>query len=176
MPKPEALGGLRLGGPSDYSQRAWSDWVPHRRASAVNCVVAEASLSASATLKVLIADDSSSVRRALSALVDLNPNWVVCGEAVDGEEAVRKVTELCPDVVLLDLSIPVMDGVRVTNILKEKHPTVRVVLISEQDASLMCCLAETLGVLGIPKSRLALDLTSTLTCIASSLRAPKLDC
>jgi len=132
-------------------------------------------LSPSVTLKVLIADDSSSVRRALSALVDRNPNWFVCGEAVDGEDAVRKVTELSPDVVLLDLSIPVMDGVRVTNILKEKHPSVRVVLISEQDARTMCCLAETLGVLGIPKSRLALDLTPTLTFLASSLLAPRLD-
>jgi DNA-binding NarL/FixJ family response regulator len=141
----------------------------------VNCVVAEASLSARATLKVLIADDSSSIRRALSALVDLNPSWVVCGEAVDGEEAVRKVTELSPEVVLLDLSIPLMNGVRVTNILKEKHPNVRVVLISEQDASIMYSLAETLGVLGIPKSRLALDLTPTLTSLASILRPPKVD-
>ena len=132
-------------------------------------------MSPSATLKVLIADDSSSVRRALSALVDRNPNWFVCGEAVDGEDAVRKVTELSPDVVLLDLSIPVMDGVRVTNILKEKHPTVRVVLISEQDASTMCCLAESLGVLGIPKSRLAFDLIPTLTSLAFSVRVPRLD-
>jgi DNA-binding NarL/FixJ family response regulator len=141
----------------------------------VNGVVAEASLSGSATLKVLIADDSSSVRRALCALVNRNQNWVVCGEAVDGEQAARRVTELAPE-VLLDLSIPVIDGVRVTNILKEKHPNVRVVLISEQDASIMCCLAETLGVLGIPKSRLAIDLTPTLTSLASSLRAPRLDC
>ena len=137
----------------------------------MNCAVAEASLSPSATLKVLIADDSSSVRRVLSGLVNRNPNWVVCGEAVDGEEAVRKVTELSPEVVLLDLSIPVMDGVRVTNILKDKYPNVRVILISEQDASIMCCLAETLGVLGIPKSRLALDLIPALTAVASSLRA-----
>ena len=127
----------------------------------------------SATLKVLIADDSSSVRRVLSALVNRNPTWVVCGEAV--EEAVRKVTELSPEVVLLDLSIPVMDGVRVTNILKEKHPNVRVILISEQDASIMCCLAETLGVLGIPKSRLAFDLIPTLTSLAFSVRVPRLD-
>ena len=141
----------------------------------MNCAVAEASLSPSATLKVLIADDSSSVRRVLSALVNRNPNWVVCGEAVDGEEAVRKVTELSPEVVLLDLSIPVMDGVRVTNILKEKHPNVRVILISEQDASIMCCLAETLGVLGIPKSRLAFDLIPTLTSLAFSVRVPRLD-
>jgi chemotaxis response regulator CheB len=82
----------------------------------VNCALAEAALRPSAKLKVLIADDSSSVRRVLSALVNRNPNWVVCGEAVDGEEAVRKVTELSPEVVLLDLSIPVMDGVRVTRL------------------------------------------------------------
>jgi chemotaxis response regulator CheB len=110
------------------------------------------------------------------SMVDRNPNWVVCGEALDGEEAVRKVEELCPEVVLLDLSIPIMDGVRVTNILKEKHPNVRVILISEQDASVMRCLAETLGVFGIPKSRLALDLTPILASIASSLKASRLDC
>src|SRR3569832_1765714 len=110
MLKPEPLEARRLRGPWGYSQRAWADWVRHCRASAVNCAIAEAFLCLSATLKVLIADDSSSVRRALSALVHRNTNWIVCGEAVDGEEAVRKVTELSPEVVLLDLSIPVMDG------------------------------------------------------------------
>jgi CheY-like chemotaxis protein len=176
LEKDGGVGRTEAGRPLGLSQRTWSDWVRHRRASAVNCFVAEASLSTSATLKVLIADDSSSIRRALSALVDRNPNWVVCGEAVDGEEAVRKVKELSPELVLLDLSIPVMDGVRVTNILKEKHPNVRVILMSEQDASIMCCLAETLGVLGIPKSRLALDLTPTLNSLASSLQAPRVNC
>ena len=127
-------------------------------------------MNAGPALKVLIADDSSSVRRVLSALVHQHPNCFVCGEAIDGEEAVRKVTELSPEVILLDLSIPVMDGVRVTNILKEKHPNVCVVLISEQDPRIMAYLTETLGVLAIPKSRLALDLIPTLTTLASVLQ------
>jgi NarL family two-component system response regulator YdfI len=100
----------------------------------------------------------------------------VCGEAIDGEEAVRKVEELSPEVVLLDLSIPIMDGVRVTDILKEKHPNVPVILISEQDASVMRCLAATLGVFGIPKSRFAVDLTPLLTSLTSSLQPSRLDC
>ena len=111
------------------------------------------------------------MRRVLAALVHQHPNWCVCGEAVDGEEAVRKVKELSPEVILLDLSIPVINGVQVTNILKEKYPNVRVVLISEQDASVMACLTESLGVRAIPKSRLGLDLVSTLTSIASTREA-----
>jgi hypothetical protein len=64
LEKDGGVGRTEAGRPLGLSQRTWSDWVRHRRASAVNCFVAEASLSTSATLKVLIADDSSSIRRA----------------------------------------------------------------------------------------------------------------
>jgi DNA-binding NarL/FixJ family response regulator len=72
-------------------------------------------------------------------------NWVVCGEAIDGEEAVREVAKLLPDVVLLDLSIPLLHGLRVGQILKRDNPAVTVILMSEQDSSVLARVAGAVG-------------------------------
>ena len=62
--------------------------------------------------RMLIADDSPPVRRGLRTLVELNSDWQICGEAVDGADAVRKAQQLTPDVILMDFSMPRMDGVQ----------------------------------------------------------------
>ncbi len=60
--------------------------------------------------KILIVDDSSMMRRALRRWIEQNPNWKVCAEAPNGAVAIEKVKELLPDLVILDLSMPVMNG------------------------------------------------------------------
>ena len=59
---------------------------------------------------VLIVDDSALIRHSLRSCLEQDPEWRVCGEAEDGKVAVEKVEELHPDVVILDLQMPVMDG------------------------------------------------------------------
>jgi DNA-binding NarL/FixJ family response regulator len=120
-----------------------------------------------APFKILIADDSQVLRRALGNLIKQHfPDSLVCGEAVDGEDAIQKVEELHPDVVLLDLSIPRLNGVQVAENLKKAHPSLKILLMSEQSSETMQHLAEKMGVRGIPKSQLATELPSMLRVLA----------
>ncbi len=59
---------------------------------------------------ILIVDDSALIRHSLRSCLEQDPDWRVCGEAEDGKVAVEKVEELHPDIVILDLQMPVMDG------------------------------------------------------------------
>ena len=79
---------------------------------------------------VLIADDRSTARRALKALLALHPQVEVVGEAKNGGESVDLVAERRPDVVLIDMQMPVMDGVEATRRIKEQWPEVRVIALT----------------------------------------------
>ena len=82
------------------------------------------------TRRVLIADDRPHSRRGLRAVLNLRPEIVIVGEAMDGEEAVRLVAALRPHVVLMDAKMPQMDGVEATRLIKERWPEIRVVLLT----------------------------------------------
>ena len=79
---------------------------------------------------VLIADDSLVIRQALCELFDREQDFDVCGEAENGQEAVEKAQELHPDLILLDLSMPVMNGFEATRVLKRVMPEVPVIMFS----------------------------------------------
>lgn len=80
--------------------------------------------------RVLIVDDHQLIRSGLATLLDPYDDLEVVGEAADGEEAVELVTSNAPDVVLMDLSMPVMDGVEATRRILERHPSVAVVVLT----------------------------------------------
>ena len=78
---------------------------------------------------IIIVDDSRILRKILNAtLTDAGHN--ILGEAGNGEEAVKLVEELQPDLVTLDITMPVMDGLEALKVIKEKFPTVKVVMVS----------------------------------------------
>jgi DNA-binding NarL/FixJ family response regulator len=81
-------------------------------------------------IKVLIADDHSVVRNGLRVLIEGAADMQVCGEARNGEEAIRVAQKTNPDVVLLDIAMPVMDGLKTTEGLVKSTPTVRVLILS----------------------------------------------
>jgi len=74
--------------------------------------------------RLLIADDNATVRRMLRALLETHEGWEVCGEAENGLEAVAKAKELQPDVIILDLAMPVMDGLRAAREISSALPGV----------------------------------------------------
>lgn len=77
-----------------------------------------------AVIRILIADDSQSVRKHLKTFLQTaDATFVVCGEAGDGQEAVVKADELKPDVIILDLAMPVMDGVAAANEISKRGHT-----------------------------------------------------
>jgi len=81
-------------------------------------------------IKVLIVDDHNVVRKGIRALLETEPGITVVGEAGDGEDAVHKALALKPDVVLMDLVMPKLDGVRATRELKEKLPGVKILVLT----------------------------------------------
>ena len=84
-------------------------------------------------IRVLVADDQALFREALVALLAVQPGIEVVGEAADGREAVEAVGRLRPDVVLMDLRMPVLDGVGATRQLRVDHPGVRVLALTTFD-------------------------------------------
>jgi DNA-binding NarL/FixJ family response regulator len=81
-------------------------------------------------VRVLIADDRPTTRQGLRALLSLLPEVEVIGEAADGRESVALVAECRPDVVLMDMQMPVMDGVEAARRIKEQWPMVRVIALT----------------------------------------------
>jgi DNA-binding NarL/FixJ family response regulator len=82
-------------------------------------------------LKVLIADDSEGIREVIRGVVESHDGWGVCGYAKDGAEAVRKSAELQPDIVLLDLAMPVLDGFHAAQQIVARNPEVIVVMVTQ---------------------------------------------
>jgi two-component system nitrate/nitrite response regulator NarL len=79
---------------------------------------------------LLVVDDHPVVRRGLQSCLDRQDRMKVIGEAADGEEALKKALELCPDVVLTDISMPRRDGLSFTEALRKQAPQVKVLILS----------------------------------------------
>ena len=81
-------------------------------------------------IRVLIVDDVERVRQSLCTFLTLAGNIQIVGEASNGLEAIRLVEELCPQVVLMDLEMPMMDGFEATRQIKANHPACRVIALT----------------------------------------------
>ena len=98
--------------------------------------------ASSAQIRILIVDDHEVVRQGLRVGLGVDPDLDVVGEAADGEEAVRLARRLHPDVVLMDLLMPVMDGIAATQIIRRELPDTDVVALTSvlEDASVVCAV------------------------------------
>ncbi len=90
-------------------------------------------------IRIVIADDHSVVRRGLRMFLAMDPELVVVGEAADGEEAVHLARLLLPDIVLMDLLMPVMDGITATALIRSELPDTEVLALTSvlEDASVV---------------------------------------
>lgn len=86
-----------------------------------------------AAIRVLLVDDHTILREGVRALFAGEPDIVVVGEAADGQEAVEKVETLLPDIVLMDMVMPRMNGLEATSHIKQRHPDVKVLILSMYD-------------------------------------------
>ena len=87
-----------------------------------------------ASLRIFVADGHEIVRSVIVALLVSHPGWELCGEAADGPEALEKVATLKPDIVLLDINIPNMNGLEATRRIVREQPSQNVIILSVTDA------------------------------------------
>ncbi|NJM46094.1 MAG: response regulator transcription factor [Alkalinema sp. RU_4_3] len=85
------------------------------------------------TIRVLLVDDQSIIRRGLSAVLELEPGLEIVGEADHGEMAIAQVAALRPDVVLMDVRMPVMDGVAATRVLAQQADAPKILVLTTFD-------------------------------------------
>ena len=84
-------------------------------------------------IKILLVDDQALFREGLRTLLDLQPDFEVVGEASQGEEALRMAVSLSPNVILMDLRMPIMDGVTATQRIKDSLPQCKVIVLTTFD-------------------------------------------
>ena len=85
-------------------------------------------------LRILIADDHEVVREGVRALIEHEPDWEVCGAAANGREAVALATELKPDVVIVDMTMPELDGLQVVRQIKRALPQTEMLVFSAHES------------------------------------------
>jgi two-component system response regulator NreC len=113
--------------------------------------------------RILIADDHGVLRAGLTALLNGEPDLQVVGEAGTGEEALRLAIELCPDLVLMDISMPDLDGIEATRRLLQHLPGVRVLILSVHEDIGLVREAIRSGAAGyIPKRAVKTDMINAI--------------
>ena len=121
-------------------------------------------------LRILVADDHPIVRAGLRTLLESRPGWQVCAEAANGRDAVELAGKLKPDVAVLDISMPVLNGVEATRQLRKLSPETEVLILTMHDSEQMIQQVFEAGALGYVLKDVA---DSTLISAVEMLRRHK---
>lgn len=128
-------------------------------------------MSGEATLRLLIADDHALVREGVRRLIEEQPDMEVVAEAGDGDLAVRLAAERSPDVALVDVSMPVRDGVEVTRMMRSAAPGVKVIALTRHDDPAFVRLLLEAGAVGyVLKQSASSELTRAIREVAAGER------
>jgi len=113
--------------------------------------------------QILIVDDHDAIRRGVRALLSARAHWSICGEASDGLEAIEQAKRLHPGVILMDISMPKMDGLEATRVIRRELPDCKVIIVTQNDPQVARQQALSSGAHGfIAKAELSRDLLPTL--------------
>jgi len=117
-------------------------------------------------LRILVADDHELVRRGLCTLLQAHEDWEICGEAVDGREAVEKAKQLKPDVIILDVGMPNLNGLDATRQLCRQNAHYKVIVLTITDTDQVIREALDAGARGfVLKSDAARDLVAAVEAL-----------
>jgi DNA-binding NarL/FixJ family response regulator len=95
--------------------------------------------------RILLVDDHDIIRRGIRSLLSLSSDWEICGEARNGREAIEKVLECKADLVVMDVSMPVMNGVEATRQIRAISPSTKVVIFTMHDSPQIATAAKDAG-------------------------------
>jgi DNA-binding NarL/FixJ family response regulator len=121
-------------------------------------------------LRILIVDDSAAVRVCVRHCIEANTAWDVCGEAENGSVAIAKVTQLNPDVVILDFQMPVMDGLEAARQITQIAPRAALLMLTLHKSEPLVAAAKAAGIKEVlSKSDNVTDhLLASLNCIGAA--------
>jgi two-component system, NarL family, sensor kinase len=116
--------------------------------------------------RILIADDHELMRRGLRGLLESHDEWAVCGEAVEGNEAVRKSTELRPDLVIMDVNLPGLSGIEAAQQIRLEREAAKILFFTVHDSDEIIREIMGVGALGyVAKSRASQDLIEAVRMV-----------
>jgi DNA-binding NarL/FixJ family response regulator len=122
-----------------------------------------------APIRVLVADDQPIFTRMLEAVLASDERVDVVGHATNGRQALELAAALAPDVILMDISMPIMDGLEATRRLRELAPSACVLMLTESDLPGDVMRSRKAGAAGyLPKTRIASDLSDAIVAVTSS--------
>jgi DNA-binding NarL/FixJ family response regulator len=114
-------------------------------------------------VRILVADDHEVIRRGVRALLASGKDCEICGEAVDGQDAVEKARQLRPDLIIMDVSMPNLNGLEATRAIRRTLPSTQILILTQHDSQEMMRQALNAGARGfVVKSSVAHDLLNAV--------------
>ncbi len=118
------------------------------------------------SIRVMIADDHSIVRGGIKALLESQPDIEVCGEVANGKDVLESISECDPEIILMDVAMPLMDGLEATRRIAKTNPEIRVIILTQYDNKEYALSAIKAGAAGIvPKKAGPAELVSAIRTV-----------
>jgi DNA-binding NarL/FixJ family response regulator len=121
--------------------------------------------------RILLVDDFERWRRLVASLLQKCPEWLIVGEASDGLEAIQKVEELRPDLIVLDLGLPKLNGIEAARQIRKLNPESKIIFLSQESSVEVVQAALSVGAQGyVVKTRVRSDLLAAVEAVLEGRR------